>query len=125
MTLILARALFAEGPVDGDALLHLGDQLCRDELEFVVAHRLHSAAVGGKGIVEGDLVVCQAKVLSALSGGVEVFSEFDQLFDDLHRADGAVVVGVESLFELLGKDLALHEVTLGAHLEFVLEQLLQ
>jgi hypothetical protein len=39
--------------------------------------------------------------------------------------DGAVVVGVEGLLELLAEDLALHEVALGADLEFVLEQLLQ
>jgi len=35
------------------------------------------------------------------------------------------VVGVEGLLELLAEDLALHEVALGADLEFVLEQLLQ
>ena len=116
---------FAEGPVDGDALLYLGDQLGGDDLELRVTHGLHGAVVGGEGVVEGDLVIGQAHVLAALGGGVEVLGEFDQFLDDLHRADGAVVVGVEGLLELFTEDLALHEVAFGADLEFVLEQLLQ
>lgn len=42
---------------------------------------------------------------------------------DLHRADGSVVVDVGGFLELLAEDLALHEVALGADIEFVLEQL--
>ena len=116
---------FAERPVNGHALLHLGDQLRRDESELGVAHGLHGAGVRGQGVVESLFIIREAHFLAGFGGGVEVLGEFDQLFNDQHRRDGAVVVGVEGLLELLAEDLALHEVALGAHLEFVFEQLFQ
>ena len=119
-----ARA-FAEGPVDGHALLYLGDEFGGDEFQFVVAHRGHGGIIRGESVVEGLLVIRQAHLFAGFGGGVEVLGEFDQLFDDLHRRDRAVVVGVEGFLELLGEDLALHEVALGTDFEFVLEQLLQ
>lgn len=112
-------------PVDGDALLDLADQLRRDHLQLVIPHRDDRRIIRSQRIIKRDLVIRQAHVLAALCGGVEILGEFDQLFDDLHRADGSVVVGIEGLLELLGKNLALHEVTLGADFEFVLEQLFQ
>lgn len=86
---------FAERPVDGDTLLHLGDQLRRDEFELVIAHWLHGAVIRGEGVVEPsrwgserdrqrkairrsrtererrsqrDLVVCQSHILAAQGG---------------------------------------------------------
>lgn len=68
MTLIRAGA-FAESPADDDAPLHLGNEFRRDEFELIVAHGLHDTAIGS-----------------------EILGEFDQFLDDLHRADGAVVL---------------------------------
>lgn len=48
-------------------LPHLGD-----DFQLVVAHRLHGGFVRGEGVVDGDLVVCRAKVFTALGGGVEL-----------------------------------------------------
>jgi PAS domain S-box-containing protein len=52
---------FAQGPVDGHALAHLGDQLGGDDLELVVAHGDDGGFIGGEGVVKGDLVVGQAQ----------------------------------------------------------------
>ena len=49
-----ARA-FPQRPIDGHALLHLRDQLRRDELEIVIAHRLLGAVVGGKRLEQETL----------------------------------------------------------------------
>ena len=70
-------------------------------------------------------VFVETKLLATLGGGVGFLGEGDQFFQPLYRGDGAVVVGVEGLLQLFGKELALHEVLLRAHLQLVLEQLLQ
>ena len=116
-----SRAL-SERPVDGDAFLHLGDEFRSDHLELVVAHRLLGTVVSRERIVKRPFVSRQS---GAISTGLNFLGKFDQFFDDMHRADGAVVIGVEGLLELLAEDLALHEVALRAHLKFVLEQLFE
>ena len=77
-----------------------------------VAHDLHRTLVGGEGVVERYLVVGQTKLLTALAGGLHLLGQLDKLLDDLMSGDGAVVVGVQGLLELLGKQLALHQVAL-------------
>ncbi len=81
---------FAERPINGHALAHLGDEFGGDDLELVVAYGFHGGFVGGERIVKGDLVVGQAEVFAALGGGVEFLGEADEFLDHLHRADGAV-----------------------------------
>lgn len=49
----LGAGAFAEGPVDGHALLHLGDEFRRDQLELVDAHRLISDVVEGERVEAG------------------------------------------------------------------------
>ena len=124
MSLILARALSRRVQLIV-TLFFTWVMSSADEIQLVVAHRLHGAVVGGEGVVECLLLIRQPHLLARLGGGIEILGELDQLFDHLHRRDGTVVVGVEGFLELLGEDLALHEVALGADFEFVLEQLLQ
>jgi hypothetical protein len=61
---------FAVLPVDGDGFADLLDEFGGDDFEFVVAHGFFGAIVGGEGAVEGDFFVVEAKIFSALGGGV-------------------------------------------------------
>ena len=47
---------------------------------------------------------------------VQRFGQVDQLFDHFLCGNGAVVVGVERLFELFAEELRLDEVVLGSEL---------
>ena len=52
MTRIFARApSLPKSPVDGHAPAHLSDEFRGDDLELIVAHRLHGRLVGGQGVV--------------------------------------------------------------------------
>lgn len=63
-------------------------------------------------IVERQLVVRQPELLTTLPGRVDLLRELDQLVDHFLRRDGAVVIGVERLPQLLAEELRLHEVVL-------------
>ena len=62
----------AQGPVNGDALSHLGDQFGGDHLELVVAHGLHGTVVGRQRVVEGHFLIVQIQLYTALVGRAQV-----------------------------------------------------
>jgi hypothetical protein len=86
----LGPSTFAQGPVDGHAGAHLGDEFGDDDLELGIAHHLHRTLVGGEGVVERHLVVVQAKFCPAFSSGVQLLRQLDEFLDDLLGGDGAV-----------------------------------
>jgi len=80
-----------QGPVNRHSFTYPAEQLSGDHFEFVVAQRDHRGSIGGERIVEGNFILVQAACVAALAGGIEVFGELDQRFDQLHRGDGAIV----------------------------------
>ena len=55
----------------------------RDDTELVVAHNLDRALVLGQGVIEGDFLLAEPFLLTALVRGADIFGELNQLLDDL------------------------------------------
>ena len=83
------------------------------------------AVVGFQGIVEGQLVLAEAQVLSPPGGFVHLLRQPDQLLDDLQGFDGPVVVPPDGLLQHLGEGTSLDQVLPAPGLDLVIQQLAQ
>src|SRR5271166_3624506 len=117
-----AGALF-HGPVDGDVVPHGLDQLTGDSAEGFITQDFDGAVVDFQGIVEGQLVVGQAKVLAPLMGLPHLSGQLDQLRDHLGGLDGAVLVELDRLLQHLQEGAGLDHVLAGASLDLVVQEL--
>ena len=70
-------------PVHRGVALEAAQQLVRDDTELVVAHNLDRALVLGQGVIEGDFLLAEPFLLTALVRGADIFGELNQLLDDL------------------------------------------
>ena len=121
----LCSSILSFRPVDGDTPFDGVDQLLSDPLQFLITQDLHGAFVGSQSVIERDFVVCQPEGFSAFPRLFHLFGNLDQLFDHLGGLDRTVLIFPERLLEHFGKRPSLDDVAPHAHLDFVVDQLLE
>ena len=101
---------FAVLPVHGSVAFQAVQQFMGDDAKVVVAHHLDRAGVLGQGVVEGDFLLAESFLLTALVCGADVLGEPDQFLKDLRCCDCIPVVAGDRFLQPLGEGTGLHDV---------------
>jgi hypothetical protein len=82
-------------PVYGRIFPDSFNQLLGNLLQRFVTKHLYRAVVDLQSIVEGQLILTEAEIISAFVSFFHLLGQLDQLFDDLGRLNGAIVILVD------------------------------
>jgi hypothetical protein len=78
--------------VDADALLEIFQRLVSNHPGLVAIHHFDRALAICLSVIESDLVSRKSLLFSALPGGANALSQFDQFLDHLGRGNSVIVI---------------------------------